>query len=92
MLEIWPDESREIVGKTALALGYVGFLGVCFSGIPITPFFQLGRVVALLGPVAIVLGIVGRYRSTERSSKWAIAIGVLPILYVPTMWFSYFAR
>ena len=92
MLEIWPNESREIVGRTALALGYVGFLGVCFGGIPITPVLQLTRVVALLGPVAIVLGIVGRYRSTDRSSKWAITIGVLTTLYVPTMWFSFFAR
>ena len=89
-MEISLNESRNIAEKTALTLGCIAFFGVCLSSLP-APGLQIGRVLALLGPVAIILGIIGRYQSSDGSSKWAITVGVITTLYVPTVWLSYVA-
>jgi hypothetical protein len=71
------------LGLVALGVGLLALLGVGFCGSP--PLFFVGRTMTLLGPVSIVLGIVARRRSTSSVASFAITIGAIVSLYLPTL-------
>jgi hypothetical protein len=71
------------LGGAALCVSLTALLGVCLCSIP--GYAGVGRLLALLGPVAIVLGVVARWRFPTRTAFWAVAVGTLASFYLPTL-------
>ncbi len=79
--------NRKTLAKLVLLLSLAGLLGVCLCSFP--SLFSLARGLALLGPVAVVLGTILECHSIDRITRWAIAIGVVTTLYLPTLWLPF---
>ena len=71
-------------GFVALVMGVVGFLGIWFvaSG----PFLFL--LPTVFCPAGFVVALVGLRFGEKGFAKWAAAIGLLGMMYLPTIWSS----
>lgn len=70
------------LGRIALGLSVIAFVGVC-----IAPGFQTAaRYIALLAVPGIVVGTVARFRGEGKIGFYAVLIGIVAALYLPTFW------
>jgi hypothetical protein len=76
------------VGNVALVLSLLGMASICvfcaewfLRRLPWA--LPLG---SLFCPVGFLLGLIALWFPPRRTAKWAIAIGLLGSLYVPTIW------
>ena len=73
------------ISRLAFCLALLGVVGVFLSS-----SWRFGAVLALFGPVAIILGIIGRFLESDRLALWAVVIGFIVSLYLPTLWLRFF--
>ncbi len=77
-----------MVPASALLFGIVSLLGVFVCSLP--QLGAIGPALVSFGPVAIILGVVSRFRSTNRMGFWAVVIGIVASLFLPTVWLPFF--
>lgn len=78
------SQQRMPLSNIAFTMALTAFLGVML--VSFRPLVPLGFLLANLGPVAVILGIVSAVQSPARSARWAIVIGIIASLYLPTFW------
>ena len=71
-------------GFVALVMSVIGFLGISF--VASAPYLFL--VPTVLCPVSLVVALIGLWVGEKGFAKWAAAIGVLGMMYLPTIWHS----
>ena len=73
------------ISRFAFCLALLGVVGVFLSS-----SWRFGALLVLFGPVAIVLGIIARFLESDRLALWAVVIGFIVCLYLPTLWWQFF--
>ncbi len=85
---ILPMKPSTSLARVAFLCSLAGLFGLWLCAQPAT--MELGPIVGLLGPAAILLGTIARFRSKNRWSKWAFLLGFFVTLYLPTVWLPFF--
>jgi hypothetical protein len=75
-------------GYFGLILSILGLIGVTFCSHP--TLGGLGRVLALCSIPGLISGAIGRFSKEPRRGFWAVLLGAIGVLYLPTLWIHLF--
>jgi hypothetical protein len=78
---------RNRVGNLALLLSSSGLVSLFVFNNDLLGWLMPWSVLSC--PIGLLLGVIAMYRPPRRSAVWAVAIGVLGSLYIPTIWLFY---
>jgi len=82
--------SRLNPGRIGLILSVIGLIGVTLCSFP--PLGGLGRALAFFSIPGLIFGTVGRWRNQPRSGFYAVLLGAIGALYLPTLWMTFFVN
>jgi hypothetical protein len=78
------------VGHIGFALSLLGVVGVCLAGFPVVGL--QGMWLAFLSVPGLVISLIGLFIPPRRLAVWGTVLGIVGVLYVPTIYLSLFVR
>ena len=78
---------RNRVGNFGLALSLLGLVSMQLCSAP--ELIWLLQLVSLACPAGLIVGLIGVFRVPRWPARWAMLLGFLGSLYIPTIWLPY---